>query len=145
MNFYTSTSFRLAIAKLTRKPKDGYKSVVNDICEALNKKDDNFLRETNDRIRQEQNFRIVKLRVNNSAQNLPKNDGFRLIYWVSTVSDNCVLLSVYPKRGPLAANNLTNNEFKRLLAEMVDEKEKRILQKVDIVNDLSVLEENSGW
>lgn len=61
MNFYTSTSFRLAIAKLTRKPKDGYKSVVNDICEALNKMDDNFLRETNDRIRQEQNFRIVKL------------------------------------------------------------------------------------
>lgn len=145
MNFYTSTSFRLAISKLTRKPKDGYKSVVNDICEALSIMDDNILRETNDRIRQEQSFRIVKLRVNNSAQNLPKNDGYRLIYWVSTKSDNCVLLSVYPKRGPWAANNLTNNEFKRLLAEMVDEKEKRILQKVDIANGLNVIEDTSSW
>jgi len=112
MNFYTSTSFRASVSKLIRKPKDGYESVVDDICEALRKMDDSILRETNDRIRQEQNFRIVKLRVRNSHQNLPKNDGFRLIYWVSTTSDNLVLLTVYPKRGPMRAINLTNNEFK---------------------------------
>ena len=108
MNFYTSTSFRKSISKLTRKPKDGYESVVKDICEILSSMDDSILRETNDRIRQEQNFRIVKLRVKNSHQNLPKNDAFRLIYWVSAKSDNLVLLTVYPKRGSLAANNITN-------------------------------------
>ena len=145
MNFYTTTSFRISVSKLTRKPKDGYNSVVEDICEALKKMDDNILRETNDRIRQEKNFRIVKLRVNNSAQNLPKNDAFRLIYWVSMVTDNCVLLSVYPKRGPLAANNLTKNEFIRLLVEMVDENEKSILQKADILNNLNVIEEGCSW
>lgn len=97
MKFYTSNSFRLSISKLTRKPKEGYESVVKDICEALQVMNDNILRDSNDRIRQEQNFRIVKLRVRNSQQNLPKNDGFRLIYWVSTKSDNLVLLSAYPK------------------------------------------------
>ena len=107
--------------------------------------DDSFLRESKDRIRQEQNFRIVKLRVKNSHQNLPKNDAFRLIYWVSTKSDNLVLLTVYPKRGPLATNNLTNAEFKRLLAEMLYEKENCKLQRVDIANNLEMIENNCAW
>lgn len=145
MNFYTSTSFRDSISKLTRKLKDGYQSVIKDICDTLNNMDDSILRETNDRIRQEQNFRIVKLRVKNSHQNLAKNDAFRLIYWVSTKSDNLVLLTVYPKRGPLRINNLTSVEFKRLLVEMLNEKEKSILQKVDIVNNLSVIDEACSW
>ena len=145
MNFYTSTSFRDSISKLTRKPKDGYESVVTDICEALKSMDDSNFRDTNDRIRQEQNFRIIKYRVKNSHQNLPKNDAFRLIYWVSTKTDNLVLLTVYPKRGPLGINNLTNNEFKRLLKEMLDEKENSILQKVDITNNLEVIDKACGW
>lgn len=111
MNCFTSTTFRTSISKLTRKVKEGYGSVVDDVCEALQNMDDSTLRDTNDRIRQEKYFRIIKLRVRNSHQNLPQNDGFRLIYWVSTKSDNMVLLCVYPKRGPQAANNLTKQEF----------------------------------
>ena len=145
MFFYTSTSFRSSISKLTRKSKDGYESVVKDICDALGSMDDSFLRETNDRIRQEQNFRIVKLRVKNSHQNLPKNDAFRLIYWVSTKSDNLVLLSIYPKRGSLGINNLTNDEFKRLLEEMLREKCDSILQKVDVTDNLKVIDEACSW
>lgn len=88
MNFYTSSSFRKSVSALTRKAKDGYKSVIEDISEALQSMDDSILRETNDRIRQEQNFRIVKLHVKNSQLKLAKKDGFRLIYWGSTKSDN---------------------------------------------------------
>lgn len=57
---------------LTRKPKDGYGSVVKDICDALSSMDDSFLRETRDMIRQEQNFRIVKLRVKTLIRNYQK-------------------------------------------------------------------------
>jgi hypothetical protein len=145
MNFYTSTSFRNSISKLTRKPKDGYESVVKDLCQALISMEDSILRDTNDRIRQEQNFRIVKLRVKNSHQNLPKNDAFRLIYWVSTKSDNLVLLTVYPKRGPWGISNLSNGELMRLLEEMLFEKENSILQKVDIANNLNVIDEACSW
>ena len=83
--------------------------------------------------------------VKNSHQNLPQNDAFRLIYWVSTKSDNLVLLTVYPKRGPLGTSNLTNDEFKRLLEEMLYEKENAILQKVDIANNLEVINEACSW
>ena len=145
MNFYTTSSFRTAISKLTHKRKDGYFSVVEDICDDLNSKDDSILRESNDRIRQEENFRVIKLRVKNSHLNLPKNDAFRLIYWVSTKSDHLVLLTVYPKRGSLSANNLTQAEFKRLLREMVQEKESCTLQKVDISNNLKVIDDNCSW
>ena len=145
MNFYTSSSFRKSVSALTRKAKDGYKSVIEDISEALQSMDDSILRETNDRIRQEQNFRIVKLRVKNSQLKLAKKDGFRLIYWVSTKSDNLVLLSVYPKRGSHATNNLANAEFLRLLQEMLDEKLQCILQKVDINHNLTIIDDSCGW
>ena len=58
-------------------------SVVSDICNSLVNMPDNILRDTNDRIRQFAEFRVVKLRLPNSGQHLPKNNGFRLIYWVS--------------------------------------------------------------
>lgn len=145
MNFYTTSSFRTAISKLTHKRKDGYFSVVEDICVDLSSKDDSSLRDSNDRIRQEENFRIIKLRVRNSYLNLPKSDAFRLIYWVSTKSDHLVLLTVYPKRGSLSANNLTQTEFKRLLVEMLQEKEGCILQRVDIMDNLKVLDDNCSW
>ena len=139
MNFYTTSSFRAAIQKLTRKTKDGYISVVHDVCEALQSMPDNIMRDTNDRIRQEQDFRIVKLRVKNSKLNLPKNDAFRLIYWVSTKKDNLVLLSVYPKRGTYGIGNLTDEEFLRLLKELVEENRQELLQQVDITNALNVI------
>ena len=144
MNFYTSSSFRKSVSALTRKAKDGYKSVIEDILR-LFRAWMIILRETNDRIRQEQNFRIVKLRVKNSQLKLAKKDGFRLIYWVSTKSDNLVLLSVYPKRGPHAINNLANTEFLRLLQEMLDEKLQCILQKVDINHNLTIIDDSCGW
>lgn len=144
MNFYTTSSFRTSIQLLIRKPKNGYMSVVSDICETLKSMPDNILRDNNDRIRQEQNFRIVKLRIGNSNQRLPKNDGFRLIYWVSLRKENLVLLKIYPKRGSLAVGNLTEGEFLRLLEEMVDENKQQVLQQVDILSSLNIIKDQCG-
>jgi len=119
-------------------------SVVSDICETLKSMPDNILRDNNDRIRQEQNFRIVKLRIGNSNQRLPKNDGFRLIYWVSLRKENLVLLKIYPKRGSLAVGNLTEGEFVRLLEEMVDENKQQVLQQVDILSSLNIIKDQCG-
>jgi len=35
MNFYTTTTFRHTLAALTKKPKEGYMSVVKDICKTF--------------------------------------------------------------------------------------------------------------
>lgn len=143
MLFYTTSTFRLTFASLIKKNKDGYSSVGTDICNALMNMPDNILRETNDRIRHFAEYRVVKLRLPNSGQHLPKNNGFRLIYWVSTKNDVAVLLRIYPKRGSQSAVDLTDVEYDRLLMEMVNESKAGLLHQVDVSNGLAELSQNA--
>ncbi len=143
MDFYTSTSFRESLAGLTKKSKDGYMTVVRDICGALTEMDDNILRDTNDRVFQFPEYRVVKLRVANSGQKLSKSNGFRLIYWVSLLHECVVLMRVYPKRGPQAAVDLVNAEYTRLQMEVFNESKGSILHQVDIANGLAELCQNA--
>lgn len=106
MLFYTTSTFRETLAALTKKSKDGYMSVTKDVCKGLTNMPDNILRDTNDRIRHFADYRVVKLRLPNSGQNLSKPNGFRLIYWVSMKNDVAVLLRIYPKRGSQSAVDL---------------------------------------
>lgn len=137
MKFYTVSTFRNTLESLMQKPRDGYTSVVGDICKMLQKMPDNILRDTNDRVKQFPQFRIVKLRIANSGQHLPKTDGFRLIYFVSLVSDEVVLLRVYPKRGPQKTIDLVESEYTRLEYELLNESEAHALHQVDINNLLA--------
>ena len=142
MVFYTISTFRQSLAALTKKSKDGYMSVVSDICNSLVNMPDNILRDTNDRIRQFAEFRVVKLRLPNSGQHLPKNNGFRLIYWVSMKNDVAVLLRIYPKRGSQSAVDLTEEEYDRLLLELMNESKSGILHQVDVVCGFIELSQN---
>ena len=140
MNFYTTSTFRQTLTSLTKKPKEGYQSVVKDICKALLSMEPNIIRDTNDRIKQFEGFRIVKLRLPNSGQHLSRPDGFRLIYYVSLISDDVALLRIYPKRGPQGIVDLVDEEFDRLLLEMVMENNNKTLHQVDIKNFLAELD-----
>ena len=139
MNFFTSSTFRTHLVNLTKKQREGYMSVVKDICDQLKVMDDKILRESNDRVRQLEDFRIVKLRLPNSGQNLSKSNGFRLIYWVSLLADEVVLMSIFPKRGPQSAVNLVDAEYTRLVEEMTTESQNNSLHQVDIHNSLAEL------
>ena len=143
MKFYSSSTFRQNLGSLTKKAREGYMSVVKDICNAVKDMSDDILRDTNDRVRQLQDFRIVKLRLPNSGQNLSKSNGFRLIYWVSLLTDDMVLLSVYPKRGPQSAVDLVDSEYARLLDEMTQESLAHALHQVDITNGLMELSQSA--
>ena len=114
-----------------------------DISQALNDMPDNILRDTNERIIQTPSYRIVKLRVANSGQRLSKADGFRLIYLVSLVSDDIVLLRVYPKRGPKSMVNVSNAEYIRLVNELFNESKANMLHQVDIANELAEISQNA--
>ena len=139
MNFFTSSTFRTHLVNLTKKQREGYMSVVKDICDQLKVMDDKILRESNDRVRQLEDFRIVKLRLPNSGQNLSKSNGFRLIYWVSLLADEVVLMSIFPKRGPQSAVNLVDAKYTRLIEEMTTESQNNSLHQVDIHNSLAEL------
>ena len=142
MKIYTTSTFRETLASLTKKSKDGYMSVVNDVCGGLMSMPDNIVRDTNDRMRQFAEYRVVKLRLPNSGQHLPKARGFRLIYWVSMKQDVLVLMRIYPKRGSQSAVDWTDAEYDRLLVEMVNESRIHSLHQVDIANGLAELSQN---
>ena len=144
MNFYTTSTFRQTLTSLTKKPKEGYKSVVKDICKALLSMEPNIIRDTNDRVKQFEDFRIVKLRLPNSGQHLSRPDGFRLIYYVSLISDDVALLRIYPKRGPQGIIDLVDEEYDRLLLEMVTENNNKTLHQVNINNSLAELDTNTS-
>ena len=109
----------------------------NWLLTALLDMPDNILRDTNERIIQAPNFRIVKLRVPNSGLRLSKADGFRLIYIVSMVSDNLALLRVYPKRGAKSMVNISDAEYLRLIKEVMVESNGCKLHQVDISDMMS--------
>lgn len=139
MNFYTTSTFRHTLATLTKKPKEGYTSVVKDICKTLLAMDPGIIRDTNDRIKQYEDFRVVKLRLPNSGQHLSRPDGFRLIYYVSLISDDVALLRIYPKRGPQGVIDIVDEEYDRLLVEMVTENNSNSLHRVNINDSLAEL------
>ena len=143
MNYFTSSTFRETLNGLLKKRKEGYSSVSMDICQSLNDMPDYILRDTNERILQTSNYRIVKLRVVNSGQRLSKADGFRLIYLVSLVSDDVVLLRVFPKRGSKSMVNISNAEYLRLVNELFNESKTNQLHQVDITNGLAELSQNA--
>lgn len=136
MNFYTISSFREVVADLMKKNREGYSSVVEDICTALISMPDNILRDINERIIQTAEMRVIKLRVQNSGQKLAKANGFRLVYMVSNTSDSVVLLTIFPKRGSKGIDNIPNAEYIRLLKELSVENREGKLHQVDITNNL---------
>lgn len=79
MDFFTVSTFRETLSNLTKKPRDGYMSVVKDICNNLQKMNDDILRNTNDRVKQYTKYRIVKLRVAiTTLTGLPRQNSYPL-------------------------------------------------------------------
>ena len=139
MNFYTISKFRDVVASLLKKPREGYASLVADICNELQSMPDNILRDSNERIIQTSEYRVVKIRMANSGQKLSKANGFRLVYFVSLVTNDVVLLTVFPKRGAKGIENIPAAEYIRLQFEVINESKSKTLHQVDIVNGLAEL------
>jgi hypothetical protein len=143
MNFYTISTFREVTASLVKKPREGYATLVADICNELQSMPENILRDSNERIIQTAEYRVVKLRVCNSGQKLSKANGFRLVYMVSLVTNDVVLMTIFPKRGAKGIDNIPNAEYIRLQMELLDESKAGSLHQVDVSNGLAELSQNA--
>jgi mRNA-degrading endonuclease RelE of RelBE toxin-antitoxin system len=133
--FYSTEGFREALRQLIKKPKERYGSVVEDICDEFSGKSFREITGARVMIGEESGFRIIKTRIKNSAQDLSKKDGFRLIYLVSKEKNAVVFLFVFPKRGPQRKNNITFQEQESLIKNY---KEQSTLQPCDINNRLGL-------
>ncbi|WP_321437317.1 hypothetical protein [uncultured Bacteroides sp.] len=140
--FYSIKTFRSALCSLCSKPKEGYSSVIKDICKEFKEKPIEEIRINRDMIISEDKFTIIKLRLPNSGQNLSKKNGFRLIYLVHKQNDEVTFLYIYPKRGPKGLITIKDNEILSLLDEFAEENKGSLLVSHDIENELEEIKIN---
>lgn len=133
--YYSTSCFRNQVCELTKKVKDGYTSVFKDICDELKGKTIDEIRISLDRVRDEEKFSIVKLRLKNSGLKLSKKDGFRLLYLVRKDKDVVILLDIYPKRGNKQRLNVKNNDYNPYIQKYLEEA--TFLVEHDTSNDLT--------
>lgn len=134
--FSSTEDFRISLEKLTKKPKDGYSGVVNEICLDFINKPIEDIRNNRDMVLSEDSFTVIKLRLPDSSKNLGKSNGYRLIYFVHKIEEQVTFLYVYPKRGAYSLVNLSSQQIKDLLTRYKDEKKKNMLVDHNINNNL---------
>jgi hypothetical protein len=141
LQIVSTSTFRDSLKLICKRPENGYSSCCHDICDELINKsiDDVFV--MNFLIREIGEIRIIKIRIQNSEQNLSKANGFRLIVLCNKKYDEVTLLKVYPKRGKYGQSDLQKSEYKFLLKSYAEEKKAKNLVVHNINN---VLEEVNG-
>ena len=138
MQYYSISAFREALNKLLKKPKDGYTSVVNDICNDFKEKTIDEIRNNRDMVFDDKTYRIVKLRLPNSLQKLSKSNGFRLIYYVNKKKDEVVFLYVYPKRGNLGLITISQERIISLLGDLIQESQDNKLTEMNSISGFQI-------
>ena len=139
VSFHSISTFRDSLENLCRKEKNGYHSCKKDICNQLNNQSFDNIWEMNFRVKDLDNIRVIKIRVQNSFQNLSSADGFRLIVCCNKKQQTVAFLNIYPKRGKLAQLDQSKEEFKRQLKTYLSALQNKQLVQHDINNELMVI------
>lgn len=139
LTFYSISTFRNAIDTICRKEKYGYQSCKKDICDALKDYSFDEIWGLNYRVRDLDNIRIIKIRIQNSFQNLSSSDGFRLIVCCNKNHQTVVFLNVYPKRGKLGQLDQTKEEYKQQLKNYLLSSQNNQLVQHNIKKELEIV------
>ncbi len=139
-SFRSISTFRSSLEKICRKERDGYSSCKEDICKLFKDLSFDDIWEMNFRIRDLDNIRVIKIRVQNSTQNLSSADGFRLIVCCNKKEETVAFLNVYPKRGKFGQLDQSKEEFKRQLKTYLSALQNKELVEHDINKGLEIIE-----
>ena len=139
VRFVSITAFRLALDNLLKVKRGCYASFPAEICRAFQNIPIEQIRSNRDMILMDNDSITIKLRLPDKKQRLSKADGYRLIYMVMKNVPVVVLLTVYPKRGPLQKLDLKSGELEMLInAFSVESKTQQVIVH-NINNNLEVL------
>lgn len=139
--YYSSIfKFRNSLETLCRREKDGYWSCKKDICFLLKELSFDDIWEINFRVKYLDNIRVIKIRIQNSFQNLSSADGFRLIVCCNRKYQSVVFLNIYPKRGKLGQLDQSKEEFKQQLKTYLVASQNKQLVQHNINEELEVIE-----
>lgn len=131
------SAFRTALEALLSVKRSVYAGVVAEICKAFRGVSIEQIRANRDMILMDNDSCVIKLRLPDKKQHLSKADGYRLVYMVMKNTPVAVLLTIYPKRGPMQKLALEANELERLLNTFKTEFENREI----VVHDTDTLRE----
>ena len=123
---------------MLKAKRDEYASTKSDVAKAFFGKSSDVIFSNPDMIYQDKNFKIIKLRQQNTASKLSKRDGFRIIYLINNKKDIVCLFYVYPKAGSLGQIDISNNDLANFVDEYVKDREDKLLVCHDITNELSI-------
>lgn len=121
IRFGSIHDFRKSLKKLTARPKDGFSSLHDDICDSFKDKSIEDIRNSYTLILDDEKYKLIKIRIAVSCQNSGKSNGVRLIYVVLKEKEDVYLLDVYPKKGASGTNNISDNEVKYYIETLIDE------------------------
>lgn len=120
MTLYCLTSFNQTFDVLTKRPRFGYASLPLDIGIFLRGKSFEELFITPVKYLETPETRIIKARVGNSGQGGGKSGGFRLMYAAIREGEKIVLLTVYPKKGKYAMEDISDKVVEGLVEELAN-------------------------
>ena len=139
IRFVSITAFREALDNLLKVKRGVYAYVPTEICRAFQNIPIEQIRSNRDMILMDNDSITIKLRLPDNKQRLSKANGYRLIYMVMKNVPVVVLLTVYPKRGPLQKLDLKSGELEMLIdAFFVESKTQQVIVH-NINNNLEVL------
>lgn len=137
IRFVSISAFRTALGALQKVKRGVYAGVASEICKAFQGVSIEQIRANRDMILMDDASVTIKLRLPDKRQKLSKADGYRLIYMVMKNVPVVVLLTVYPKRGPMQKLDLYENELGVLLHDFWNEFNNRQIVVHNIDNDLA--------
>ncbi len=143
MRYFVIRHFLSDLEQLTKKPANKYHSVRKDICseftptqmpeEIVNKG------MTIRYLEYEGTHIVLKTRIKNTAMKVGKSGGFRLIHVTIQHGERTTFLTVYPKKGKLGMNNISDQQLEQLIEEYETAFENNTLIEVDIDNELAII------
>lgn len=128
MDFITTSTFREAFNKLTKRNENGYSSCKEDITKAFLNQSFDSIFDRNTRLFGSNQFRMIKIRIPISSLNSSSSQGFRLYIACNRKHNHIAFPTIYPKKGKYSKMNLDPGEDKMLLEIYKDEFEKNICQ-----------------
>ena len=131
------SAFRSALNALLKVKRDVYAGVTAEICKVFQGASIEQIRANRDMILMDNDSIIVKLRLPDKKQHLSKADGYRLVYMVMKNVPVVVLLTIYPKRGPMQKLAIEVNELEALLNDFRTEFENQRI----VIHDINTLRE----
>jgi len=136
MIFSSISGFRKDVQTLRKRSKDGYESCKQDIINTLQELTFKQLSDLPSLIFMIDKYKLIKVRIPNSAQKLSRSDGFRLYIFINQETEEVSLLTIYPKRGPQSILSITKEQEKRLIQTYKVEKENLTIVNSNILEEV---------